>query len=198
MINNGFIMNDLNQKLIYAETAEETARLLAAGADANTKDEYNVTALMYAETPEQTKILIDAGADVNARTDLGFTPLHLAALYAPTAVALLLMEHGADIHAKAAEGETALHFAAMAGNTELVTHLLQAGADVHAQEADGMTPLSRTAYYTDSPETLRQLVQAGAELCPRIGNSGTTPLHYAAMSGNSGNKATNCVRKNIL
>ena len=183
-------------------------RLLDGGADIHATDTRGYTALHdaaadlrgsmfdvmkrgYESSAEQAcepvQLMLDAGADVNARTDLGFTPLHLAALYSPTAVALLLMEHGADIHAKAAEGETALHFAAMAGNTELVTHLLQADADVHAQEADGMTPLSRTAYYTDSPETLRQLVQAGAELCPHISPLGNTPLHYAAMSGNMGN-----------
>ena len=70
--------NNLNQKLIYAETAEETARLLAAGADVNANNFDGLTALMYAITPEQTKLLIDAGADVNAKNFCGITALTLA------------------------------------------------------------------------------------------------------------------------
>lgn len=183
-------------------------RLLDGGADIHATDDNGYTPLHdaaadlrgnafaafkrgYETTPEQATepvaIMLDAGVDVNARTNLGFTPLHMAALYAPTAVADLLIARGADIHATAAEGESPLHFAAMAGNTELVRKLLQAGADVNAREADGMTPLCRAAYYTDSPDTLNLLVDSGAELCPRVGENGATPLHYAAMGGHDGN-----------
>ena len=72
--------NNLNEKLIYAETAEETKVLIKAGADVNAKDNFGRTALMFAETPEQTKVLIDAGADVNANIDTGATAL----IYAKT------------------------------------------------------------------------------------------------------------------
>ena len=70
--------NNLNQKLINAKSATETASLLAAGADVNTMDFWNKTVLMYAKSAEQTKVLIEAGADVNARDYWGETALTLA------------------------------------------------------------------------------------------------------------------------
>ena len=70
--------NNLNEKLINAKSATETANLLAAGADVNARDFWDKTALMYASTPEQTKVLIDAGADVNAKNFCGITALMLA------------------------------------------------------------------------------------------------------------------------
>ena len=60
--------NNLNQKLIHAKTANETAHWLAAGADVNASDIRGRTALMFAETPEQKKLLSNAMKIVHTET----------------------------------------------------------------------------------------------------------------------------------
>ena len=128
----------IDLELINAKTAEETKRLIAAGADVNAKDWYGRTALMKAQTAEQTKLLIDAGADVNAKDKGDYAPLisievggRTALMKAQTAEQTkLLIAAGANVNAKDDYGYTALMEAKTAEQTKL---LITAGADVNAK-----------------------------------------------------------------
>ena len=66
-----------------------------------------------------------------------------------------------------------------AETAEVVTALLQAGADPNARDNNFMTPL----YKAKTAGIVTALLQAGADPNTRIGVSGETPLHWAALVG---------------
>lgn len=55
--------------------SEESARLIAAGADVNARDAAGRTPLFYVDYPPKAELLLRSGADVNARDNDGNTPL---------------------------------------------------------------------------------------------------------------------------
>lgn len=114
--------------------------------------------------------LIAAGADVNAAASDGRTPLHWASDFdVPEAVPLLLRA-GARVDARDEEGNTPLFSARPAAARLLIT----AGADVRATNREGNVPLHRN--------------HQAALLAPGVNvrnAAGLTPLHYAALSGNT-------------
>lgn len=114
--------------------------------------------------------LIAAGADVNAAAKDGRTPLHWACAFNfPQAVPLLLRA-GAKVDARNEDGETPLFSA----SPEIAALLIAAGADVRAVDIEGNVPLHRN-------------FQA-ALLAPGVNVrnvAGLTPLHYAALAGNT-------------
>lgn len=95
------------EETLFSANAETAARLIKAGADVNTRDEYGRTPLFSANV-EKAEVLIKAGADVNARDYKGNTPLHFAK---DGESIKLLVENGADINAQDNEGWTALMIA---------------------------------------------------------------------------------------
>ena len=140
------VATGIDLDLINAKTAEETKRLINAGADVNAKDWYGRTALMKACTAEQTKLLIDAGADVNAKDKGDYAPLisievggRTALMEARTAEqTILLINAGADVNAKDDYGYTALMDAHTLEQTQM---LINAGANVKAKNKYGKTAL---------------------------------------------------------
>jgi ankyrin repeat protein len=118
--------------------------LLAAGADANARDQYGSTPLHSAVSwgdREIASLLLDHGADVHARGWEGWTPMHTAAGMGNPGVIGLLLDRGAEIDARDNAGWTPLHLAARLGRAEVASYLLDHGADPHARNADGQTPL---------------------------------------------------------
>ena len=115
-------------------SAEKAAALIQAGANANDKDIYGVTALMGAarfnKSPDVINVLIQAGADVN----------------------------GKDM-----DGSTALMIAAGFNSAEIVAALIKAGADVNDKNLDGVTALMRAAKRSKDPEVLLVLLRNGAK-----------------------------------
>src|SRR3990172_6362203 len=78
--------------------------------------------------------LLAAGADANTKTDGGMPLLSIAAMKGPAAVADALGKAGADVNAKDNLGWTPLIRAAVGGNAEATTALLAAGADKNATD----------------------------------------------------------------
>lgn len=132
---------------------------LAAGADANCRDEQGATALMlaaHAGVLPVVRALLDAGADVNASDERGWTAL-AKSTYNPeqkrgfSDVAQALIAAGANIEAAIGYGVRPLMLAAGYGETAVVETLLQSGADVTARNEGGLTALMmvKQKHYVD-------------------------------------------------
>ena len=90
--------------------------------------------------PNLLRVMVEKGElDLNRVNEEGYSPIHLAALYAPPSVIRDMVELGADIHAVTPEGQTALHCAAWKGNTEAIPVLLELGINAGAKTNAGRT-----------------------------------------------------------
>jgi hypothetical protein len=111
--------------------------LLAAGADANARDEHGLldTALhraSYWGHVVLVRMLLQFGAAVDRRNRLDYTALHWACVRGEQEVARELLASAADVGVEDCEGNTPLHFAAREGYQDIVVCLLQGGARVNA------------------------------------------------------------------
>ena len=94
------------------------------------------------------------------------------------------LQAGADLETRNAGGATPLHVAAAVGNVEAIAALAAAGAKLEARGGEGgFTPM-HVAMATGNAEAIEALLAAGAKLEARA-VSGTTPLHLAAVIGNT-------------
>lgn len=119
--------------VLYTNAAT-VERLLKLGADPNSRNDANATALMWAATEmDKTKVLLSHGADVNARSSDMRTPLMIAARkLGNSAVVKLLLDKGANPNPNphpSAESSPLLD-AASAGDPESVEMLIAKGAEV--------------------------------------------------------------------
>ncbi len=110
--------------------------------------------------------LVAWGADVNTKNEYGMMPLHYAAMYGSAGIARVLLNAKADVDAKDASGETPLHYVAIngidvpgrgndveghgnAGHLEIAKMLLNAGANINARDEEGVIPLAKAVSSTN-------------------------------------------------
>jgi ankyrin repeat protein len=119
--------------------------LLAAGADAQSKDVYGSQPLHRAAVAGNVKavkaLLESPKVDANAADEKGRTALHDAAYAGRLDTMMALLDGGTDPLIADADGNTALHGAAAAGHATVATALLQVGGTVlgEARNAAGET-----------------------------------------------------------
>lgn len=107
--------------------------LLAAGADANARNDDSATALMMAVTAGNATVvdrLLQAKADVNACDDCGVTALMLAGLYPRSTIIETLLAASADPNAEARNGNRAFGLAMQFRRPENAVLLRKGGAQM--------------------------------------------------------------------
>jgi ankyrin repeat protein len=160
-----------------------------------------VAAIRTADAPIVRKLL-DGGADVNARDADGNTPLILASFHASPECVELLIKNGANVNAANKAGATALIRAATSHDKTRL--LVSAGANVRVRTALGNTPLILAARRAGNSQTVRLLLERGADATER-NDAGVSPIISGAASGDvetvrlllgAGAKADDCPRSN--
>jgi len=106
---------------------EAVRALLKSGADVNAAEGDGTTALHWAARSgdgELVQMLVSAGANVRATTRLGaYTPLMMAAQFAPPLATKLLLEEGADPHLRNNLDRSALDLAQMRDNPQAAFYI---------------------------------------------------------------------------
>ena len=154
----------------HANALEAARVLIAAGADANAKDDIRDTPYLYAGAEGRTeilKLLLAAGANLKDTNRFGGTALIPAAEKGHPENVRLLLEAGVDPNHVNGLGWTALLEAVIltdGGPThrEIVADLIKGGADVNLADADGVTPLAH-ARARGYAEIAKLLEAAGAK-----------------------------------
>ena len=110
------------------------------------------------------KLLAGDPALAKAFAPDGFTALHLAAFFAQSDAAQVLLRAGADPNAVARNTMkvAVINSAAASGRADLVKLLLEAGADPNARQMAGYTALHAAAAH-DNLEMAQALLDAGAD-----------------------------------
>ena len=156
------------------------------GAPINDRDALGQTALHYAvchhDALKLVEIITDSGAQVDPdRGRDGWTPLHLAAMFGKTSVAIKLMAMGADPSTKAWNGETSEDVAKRFKNHRL--------ADVLHSPRQAHAP---TSYPSEFMDIMRKHevpppspIKFKDEHINWRDEDGNTILHYAAWTGNT-------------
>ena len=151
-------------------------------ADPNATDYYDVTPLMYAAEKNSDPKVIDAlvsfGAKIDAKDKDGRTALMYTAKSNPSPeIISALASNGANVNARDSNRMTALMYAARNNNAKTVKALLDAGAEELADKR-GWTPLFWAARYTNDPEVIGVLLDAGHD--PQIrAHDMATPIDHA-------------------
>lgn len=131
-----------------------------------------------ADGADYVAILLAAGANADVRDDESRTPLHhAAAVSLDTRSIQLLLRAGAPVDQADRYGHSPLQMAAKRceGAKEIVPLLLGAGASPDQGDEDGTTPLMWAARFSCSGDIMRMLVDASKKPCA-VDRKGRTVL----------------------
>lgn len=160
---------------ILRNSPESVARLLAQGADPNSRDRPTA--------PQNVReMLLQLFRHREQDRDENFeTVLMAASRLTDPGIARMLIQRGANIRAIGPNGYAALHHAAASGSSRVAELLLERGADPNQRIKGGDTPLILTIR-DDHNACFETLLQRGAK--PAMANdAGETPLRFAAEKG---------------
>jgi ankyrin repeat protein len=138
---------------------------------------------------EEAQFLLASGADINVRDKNNDTALHHAIAWCHDELARVLIDNNADVSAVGILGDTALHCASVIGQPELIRAILAqpiANAKIgrvpyiELMDQDRYTALAICFYYSNNLETVKLLLQAGA-------NPASLELHPSAPSSTHSN-----------
>lgn len=129
-------------------------------------------AILMEDIPKVEDLIRNQGTDVNVDIHMGDTPLVYAIEQNKYAVFKKLLELGADVNKTVPKAgysgvvmdETPLMIAAKQEDERYTIELIQKGADINAQDKTGKTALMFAYIYEGPEETIRALLNAGANL----------------------------------
>lgn len=165
-------------KAVQFDNVRVVQGLLQRGFDPNTVNPDGVPALMLAVREPSLKVAELLAAHPDTKTEVrnsnDESVLMLAAIKGYLSLVQKLVDNDADVNKT---GWTALHYAASAGHVPVIAHLLEHSAYIDAESPNGTTPLMMAAMY-GSPEAVKHLIQAGADLTIK-NHLGLTALDFA-------------------
>ena len=162
--------------------------IIGHGADVNTTNKENVTALMTACQVGNTgavNILLNAGADPNSADVYGRTWIHHAILANSKELLQAVIDNGADVNATNKKNVTALMIASRRGNTDAVNELLNAGADPTIKDRLGATCIHHAVGEGCSKKFLQAIIDHGVDV-NATNKENVTALMTACQVGNTG------------
>lgn len=116
---------------------------------------------------EVVRFLVDKGADVNVEDSNKIVPLHSLAVRNNTKAIELLLAKEANVDAKDYGANTPLHYAVMYDAADASALLIEKGAAIESRDNYQRTPLLLCARERGGPETIRILLQVGADINAR-------------------------------
>lgn len=165
-------------KAIQFDNVRVVQSLLQRGFDPNTVNPEGIPALMLAVREPSIKVAELLASWPQTRTEVrnasDESPLMLAALRGYLPLVKKLVDNDADVNKP---GWTALHYAATGGHVPIIEYLVEQSAYIDAESPNGTTPLMMAAMY-GSPEAVKSLIQAGADLTLK-NQLGMTALDFA-------------------
>ena len=151
--------------------------LLSVGANANTRNEVNYTAILYAAETDQRDIVL-ALLNHRAQTDASVcnryqeTILLLMARQGHADIVEQLCQRGENLHHTNKIGDTALYLAVSNGHGPTVASLIRLGAEVNTANIGGWTPLMMASSRGDI-DIMEMLIRHGADTTPQNRWGGT-------------------------
>lgn len=153
--------------------------LLRHGAEIDALDIHGQTPLMHAiigTCPALVRLLLARGADPNKAFGRGALIWSIIAGNRDQIAWDMLMA-GAKVNEPDCDGETPLYCAAY-GDLKFAKALLARRADPNAADKKGMTPLMCATYSAANADSIKMLIDAGADVTAKD-NEGRTALMYA-------------------